>query len=170
MQANTGQARDVPKRMGLGAQIIWLLVLAVPIASIAWTVTHEEVFREPREWCASRSRESHSLAKRKLFYLFTCEFCFSHWVALFFLLITRFHLLFADWRGYLIAFFALVWVANIYMNLYGSIRLDIHRERVEIKKTEREAEQAGSAQPLAVSIQPTQPVRQKNTEPEKPAA
>jgi hypothetical protein len=156
--------------MGLGAQIVWLLVLAVPIASISWTVTHEDVFREPREWCASRSRESRSLAKRKVFYLFTCEFCLSHWVTLFFLLITRFHLLFPDWRGYLIAFFALVWVANIYMNLYGSIRLDIHRERVEIKKTEREVEQAGSTQPLAVSIQPGQPVHQKENDSERPAA
>ena len=27
-----------------------------PIASLAWTVTHEEVFREPREWCAARSK------------------------------------------------------------------------------------------------------------------
>ena len=29
--------------MSLGTQIVWLLVLAVPVACIAWTVTHEEV-------------------------------------------------------------------------------------------------------------------------------
>jgi hypothetical protein len=126
--------------MGVGEQIVWLLVLAVPVASIAWTVTHEEVFREPREWCARRSRDSRSPLQRKFFYVFTCEYCFSHWVALFLLLITGFQLLLSDWRGYLIAFFALVWVANVYMNLYGAIRLDIRKERVEIRKTEQEVE------------------------------
>jgi hypothetical protein len=29
-----------------------LFILALPGASIHWTVTHEEVFREPRDWCA----------------------------------------------------------------------------------------------------------------------
>jgi hypothetical protein len=157
--------------MSLGAQIVWLLVLAVPIASIAWTVTHEEVFREPREWCARRSRDSHSLAERKLFYVFTCEFCFSHWVALFFLLVADFHLLFADWRGYLIAFFALVWVANTYMNLYGAIRLDIHLDRVEIKKTEQELEQANRTQEAAYSSDPRETAQQSaDHESEKLAA
>jgi hypothetical protein len=98
------------------------------------------VFREPREWCARRSRDSRSPLQRKFFYVFTCEYCFSHWVALFLLLITGFQLLLSDWRGYLIAFFALVWVANVYMNLYGAIRLDIRKERVEIRKTEQEVE------------------------------
>src|SRR6478609_7908745 len=30
------------------AQVAWLLILAIPISCVAWTVTHEEVFREPR--------------------------------------------------------------------------------------------------------------------------
>jgi hypothetical protein len=30
--------------------------------------------------------------------LFTCEYCFSHYVTVFFLLITRYNLLYADWR------------------------------------------------------------------------
>ncbi|MGE0405479.1 MAG: hypothetical protein AB7O65_04195 [Candidatus Korobacteraceae bacterium] len=140
--ANASAAKGVQSGMGLGTQVVWLLLLSIPVASIAWTVTHEEVFREPREWCARRSRTARSLAGRKLFYLFTCEYCFSHWVALFFVALTGFQLLFTDWRGYLLALFALVWVANIYMNLYGAIRLDIRRERIEIKKTEAEAEQA----------------------------
>jgi len=45
------------------------MVLAIPIASIAWTVTHEEVFREPREWCVSRSKSCRRLVQRKFFYL-----------------------------------------------------------------------------------------------------
>src|SRR3954454_1702248 len=59
-------------------QIVWLLVLAVPIACVAWTVTHEEIFKEPRDFCAERSQHARSLAVRKFFYLFTCEYCFSH--------------------------------------------------------------------------------------------
>ena len=124
--------------MPLGLQIAWLFILAVPIACVAWTVTHEEVFREPREYCAKKSETCQRLLQRKFFYLFTCEYCFSHYVAAFFLFITRYKLLFDDWRGYLIAGFALVWVANQYMSLYGRLRLDIKRERVEIKQVENE--------------------------------
>ena len=125
--------------MSLHDQIISLFVLALPIASIAWTVTHEEVFREAREWCAARSRDCRRLALRKFFYLFTCEFCFSHWVSAFFLVVTRFTLLYTGWRGYLVAEFALVWVANIYMSLFGRLRLDIREERAEVAVKEAEA-------------------------------
>jgi hypothetical protein len=122
--------------MTLGLQIIWLFVLAIPIACIAWTVTHEEVFREPRDYCAERSNNCQKWYQRKFFYLFTCEYCFSHYVTIFFLAVTGYKLLLEDWRGYLIAGFALVWVANQYMSLYGRLRLDIKRERVEIKEVE----------------------------------
>jgi len=47
-----------------------------------------------------------------------------------------FRLLVPGWRGALVAWFTLVWVANIYMSLYGRLRLDIKRERVEIKAEE----------------------------------
>ena len=119
--------------MQLGEQVIWLFLLSIPVACVAWTVTHEEVFREPREYCVERSKTCRGLLARKFFYLFTCEYCFSHYVALFFLVVTRYTLLFDDWRGYLIAWFALVWVANIYMSIYGRLRLDIKAERVDIK-------------------------------------
>jgi hypothetical protein len=124
--------------MPLGLQIAWLFILAVPIACIAWTVTHEEVLREPREYCAKKSESCQRLLQRKFFYLFTCEYCFSHYVTFFFLIITRYKLLYTDWRGYLIAGFALVWIANQYMSLYGRLRLDIKRERVEIKQVEND--------------------------------
>ena len=113
--------------MSIGEQLAWLFILALPVASIAWTITHEDVFREARDWCKNRSEACNSLFKRKFFYLFTCEYCFSHYVAALFLVLTRFKLLLGDWRGYLIGGFALVWVANVYMNLYSHIRLDIKR-------------------------------------------
>jgi hypothetical protein len=128
-------------RVSLTVQLIWLFVLAIPIASIAWTVTHEEVFREPREYCARQSEDNRFYVCRKLFFLFTCEFCFSHYVTILFLFITRYKLLFNDWRGYLIALFALVWISNQYMSIYASLRLDIRKDRIEIKHVEKKVEQ-----------------------------
>jgi hypothetical protein len=126
--------------MLLGHQIVTLFLLALPIACIAWTVTHEEVFREPREWCAEKSKTCNKLLRRKFFYLFTCEYCFSHYVAAVFLIITRFTLLYSGWRGYLISEFALVWVANVYMGAFNRLRLDIKHERVAIEGEQEELE------------------------------
>jgi hypothetical protein len=123
--------------MTLSQQLAFLLILGLPVACVAWTVTHEEIFREPRDWCKKKSEDCDKLVQRKFFYLFTCEYCFSHYVTIFFLILTRFKLLYEDWRGYLIAFFALVWIANVYMNLYSRIRLDLKRERVEIQAQEQ---------------------------------
>ena len=113
-------------------QILELFLLAIPIACVAWTVTHEEVFREPREYCVRRSQNCRRWYERKFFYLFICEYCFSHYIAAAFLIITRFKLLYPDWRGYLIAWFAVVAVANLYMSLYGRLRVDIKAENVQI--------------------------------------
>jgi len=133
--------------MELSIQIIWLFILAIPVACIAWTVTHEEVFREPREYCVERSQSCRSLFQRKFFYLFTCEYCFSHYITAFFLIITRFHLLFYDWRGYLIAGFAIVWVANIYMSLYALVRIDLKKERIIAKIEEQKIEDNADTPP-----------------------
>lgn len=127
--------------MDLREQIITLLLLAIPIACIAWTVTHEEVFKEPREYCEKRSQNGSSILERKFFYLFTCEYCFSHYITIFFLIITKYHLLFIDWRGYLISFFALVWIANIYMSLFGFVRVGMKKEKIESEIKEEELEE-----------------------------
>src|SRR4249919_3114629 len=116
----------------LGEQVAVLFVLAIPIASVAWTVTHEEIFREPRDWCVSRSKTCRSIVQRKFFYLFTCEYCFSHYVTIGFLIMTRFRLWLDDWRGYVLAGFALVFIANVYMSLFGDLRLEIRQDRQEI--------------------------------------
>lgn len=122
--------------MTLGQQVLELFLLALPIACIAWTVTHEDLFREPRDWCAVRSRTCPSPYARKFFYLFTCEYCFSHYVTVFFLFITRYTLLFDDWRGYLIAGFSLVWIANVYMGFFARLRLEIKEDRIAIASAE----------------------------------
>src|SRR5580692_7398998 len=114
--------------MALHIQIVWLFILAIPIACIAWTVTHEEIFSEPREYCKRQSSMARTTLRRKFFYLFTCEYCFSFYVTALMLLITKYRLLFFDWRGYLVAGFSLIWIANIYMSLFLLIRTDIKKE------------------------------------------
>jgi hypothetical protein len=113
-------------------QFAELLLLALPIACAAWTVTHEEVFREPREFCKRMSQSCKALPQRKFFYLFTCEYCFSHYVAALALLLFRYQLLFTGWRGYIVAWFSLVWIANVYMSIFNLLRLDIKHENVAI--------------------------------------
>ncbi len=126
--------------MPIGLQIAWLFILAIPIACIAWTVTHEEVFREPRDYCLRKSKESKSLLTRKFFYLFTCEYCFSHYLTIFFLCVTGYQLLLPGWRGYMIAGFSLVWIANIYISLFGLIRIDLKKEKTIVSKLEEGTE------------------------------
>ena len=120
--------------MTLSLQITHLFVLAIPIACIAWTVTHEEIFKEPREYCAKRCKKGKTLLERKFFYLFTCEYCFSHYVTVFMLFLTEYKLLMDDWRGYFIAGFSLVWIANVYMSLFGFIRLGMKKEKYVIEE------------------------------------
>jgi len=122
--------------MDLLVDVVRLLLLALPVAWVAWTFTKEEVFREVREFCADRSRGSRHLAARKFFYLFTCEYCFSHWCALGLQFVYQFKLVFDDWRGYVVAYAGLVCAANAYMSLYQRLRVDIRKERATADKTE----------------------------------
>jgi len=119
-------------------QLFAAFALAIPVACVAWTVTHEEIFREPREYCVKRSQNSATLLKRKFFYLFTCEYCFSHYVTAFFLIVTGFKLYFEDWRGYLLSFFTVVYIANLYMSLFGFLRQNLKAEKIEAKLKDTE--------------------------------
>jgi len=116
----------------LGTQVVWLLLLSLTVSCIAWTVTHEDLFREPREYCIRRSEGAGRWYIRKFFYLFSCEYCFSHYVALAVLIMTGYRLLLPDWRGFILAGFALVWVANLSMSVFARLRLEIKSERVDI--------------------------------------
>jgi hypothetical protein len=126
--------------MSLGVQVVWLFILAIPIACVAWTVTHEEIFREPREYCEEKSESASTILRRKFFYVWVCEYCFSHYVTLAFLFITRFHLLLDDWRGYLLAFFALPFISNFYMGLYAQTKLEAKKDRFQSKIAQHQAE------------------------------
>ena len=54
------------------------------------------------------------------------------------LIITRYQLLYPDWRGYLIAGFSLIWIANIYMSLFFLVRTDLKNDGLDSKLKESE--------------------------------
>ncbi|HEX8264287.1 MAG TPA: hypothetical protein VF596_02600 [Pyrinomonadaceae bacterium] len=123
--------------MTIAEQIFWIFILGLVAGSIAWTVTQEEIFREPRDYCAEKSKTCPNLFQRKFFYVFTCEYCFSHWVTIGLLIFTGFKLLIDDWRGYVLAFFAIAWTANQFMSLYRRLRVEIKHKNTlaeEIKE------------------------------------
>ncbi len=130
--------------MSLGVQLVWLFTLAIPVACVAWTVTHEELFREPREYALERSTGDPRILVRKFFYLLTCEYCFSHYVALAAVLTTGFRLLIDDWRGTIIAWLAVVWVANQYMGVHGRLRVGIKSQHTEIRVLEEKLGEAAT--------------------------
>ncbi len=126
--------------MDISTQIFWLLILSMVVASIAWTVTQEEIFKEWREFCDDRRNNCQSLSQRKFFYVFTCEYCFSHWTTILILLLTGFQLLIDDWRGYILAFFAIPWLANQMMSIYRRLRVGIKHENLKAKIVEEKLE------------------------------
>ena len=125
--------------------LLVLLVLALPVAAIAWTVTHEELFREFHDYCVRGSERASRLVTRKFFYLLTCEYCFSHYIAAGMLLMTHFTLLYDDWRGYFISWLSLVWVANHLISAFGRLRLGIRSERLEIGLKEAVTKTVGAS-------------------------
>ena len=114
--------------MLIAEQIFWLIILSLVVASIAWTVTQEEIFREPREFCQKKSQTCNTLFQQKFFYVFTCEYCFSHWVTILILFLTGFQTLIPDWRGYILSFFILPWLSNQWMSIYRRLRVGIKHE------------------------------------------
>ncbi|MBC7899024.1 MAG: hypothetical protein H7070_03140 [Saprospiraceae bacterium] len=114
--------------MPILTQIFWLAILSMVVASISWTVTQEEIFSEWREGFEKKSKTAQNILVRKFFYVFTCEYCFSHWVTILVLILTGFKVLIDDWRGVLLAFFILPWLANQWMSLYRRLRVGIKHE------------------------------------------
>lgn len=127
--------------MFISEQIFWLAILSMIVASIAWTITQEEIFREWRELCTDRSQKCETTMKQKFYYVFTCEYCFSHWVTFLILILTGFQLLIDDWRGYILAFFAIPWLANQWMSIYRRLRVGIKHENLLAKEVEEKLEE-----------------------------
>ena len=124
--------------MPILTELYWLFILSLAVASIAWTVTQEKIFEEWREAAKKKSEEASNVLVRKFFYVWTCEYCFSHWVTIVVLVISEFRLLIDDWRGYFLSFFVLPWIANQWMSLYRRLRVDIKKENALAEQTIKE--------------------------------
>jgi hypothetical protein len=122
--------------MPILVQIYWLAILSIAVACISWTVTQEEIFGEWHRYCVHKNKTCRGILQRKFFYVFTCEYCFSHWVAAAVLLLTGFRLLIDDWRGYVLAFFVIPWLANQWMSLYRRLRVGIKYENALAEEVE----------------------------------
>jgi hypothetical protein len=114
--------------MDYGNELVFALILSGPVACITWTITQEEVFQELRS-CLARfhSRRPQSWWRQKVAYMPTCPYCFSHYVAGLLVLVLDFHMLVADWRGYVVSLFSLVLIANVYITLYHLLRVTLRR-------------------------------------------
>lgn len=99
-------------------------------------MTYAEVFREPREYGSRRSQICRTVAGR-FFFLFTSEYCFSHYITLFLRAVTDFRLLFGGWRGLVVAFCSLAAVADVDMSVYNRLRVEIRNEKDEIEGYEK---------------------------------
>src|SRR5437868_5249614 len=84
--------------MSLGTQVVWLFVMALAVASVAGTVTHEEVFRERREYGAKQGRKPPILPRRRSSYCLPCNSVFGPSVAAFFLRFPGTKFFFKTWR------------------------------------------------------------------------
>jgi hypothetical protein len=128
--------------MPILTQLYWLLILSLVVASISWTVTQETIFEEWREAAKNRSEKASNILVRKFFYVWTCEYCFSHWVTIVVLLVSQFRLLIDDWRGYVLSFFVLPWIANQWMSLYRRLRVDIKHENALAEQVVKENDES----------------------------
>lgn len=146
----------------LTVQVLVLLVLSGVVACVSWTVTHEEVFREPREYCVTKSKTSKNALVRKFFYLFTCEYCFSHYVSAGIILGTGYRLLMPDWRGAIVGWFILIWIANFQMSAFARIRLEVKLDRIEI---DLKTDENGEVKPVDGSPTGGQPATPAKAEP-----
>jgi hypothetical protein len=128
--------------------LFWFL--AVPVAILVRAFTTEEIAREPREYCSQREacfrdrREADAsfvdriwcFVLQKLFYMPTCDYCLSFWVSLGVVWLADYRLFFGDWRGVALACFVVMGVANVYLGLFGLLRVDTRKERAVAKDLE----------------------------------
>ena len=59
-------SREAKTMPSASEDLFYMFILAIPVANVSWTVTHEEIFREAREWCRAKSETCPHLAQRKL--------------------------------------------------------------------------------------------------------
>jgi hypothetical protein len=116
------------------------LYLAAVVAVLDRTICQEEITKELRSYLQYWKDKARSLLVRKLCYGLTCEFCCSFWLSLLIVSVWQYQLLSDDFRGYILAVFVVMAVANVYMGFYNHIRVDLRKERAVADITERAAD------------------------------
>ena len=135
----------------LGGRLLTLVILAVPVACVTWTVIHEEVFREVREYFGRKSPHGQASAGAQVLLLVHLRILrpdryknarSSRWCS------RNSRSAWRGWRGCILAGFGLVWLANVYMALFGAAaHSDIKHEVREIAQVERRLEKPPPARP-----------------------
>jgi hypothetical protein len=57
------------------------------------------------------------------------------------LIFTGFQLLIDDWRGYVLAFFTIPWIANQFMSVYRRLRIGIKHEAALTEAVKKDLEE-----------------------------
>jgi hypothetical protein len=84
------------------AEVIWLSLVT---ASISFTVTETKLFKAPREWVQKKWRWGE---------VFSCGYCFGHWVAFALVAIYRPRLFDVWWPlDYLLTALVIAWLSGI---------------------------------------------------------
>jgi len=121
------------------------LILAIPTACVAWTISETEVFRDAREalarWAQARNvgdcRGWRKWIRCKLSYLPTCYYCTAHWVGLLFFACHPFALLSDGLRGAIIGYFTQIGLAVVYLSAFHVLRVQIRKSQAEANLTEK---------------------------------
>jgi len=155
--------------MEYGTQLVFALILSIPVACITWTVTQEEVFQEMRRYLIRyQDRYHESWWRRKLAYFPTCPYCLSHYVSGLLIALLQFKMLAEDWRGYLVSLFTLVLIANVYITVYHLLRVALRWAKSLADRAEKPAftlpQQAVSSPPALapMDLTPTVPLRHRS--------
>ena len=84
--------------------------------------------------------------------MWTCEYCFSHYVAAAVVIVIDYWLLVADWRGRIAAWVGVVAIANVYMSLYARLRVETEKERTDRRLAETKSKLISDTDNHAIPI------------------
>jgi len=103
-------------------ELMMLAMLAIPAAFAAWTITQEEIFQDFREWLETACKDRCYVAK-KLAFLPTCYFCTGTWTGFFFLMLCPMKFVSQGIQGYLLAWFTLAAIEQVYLTSFHILRV-----------------------------------------------
>jgi hypothetical protein len=111
-------------------ELVAVCLVAIPVACVSWTIAKEELFREFREWCKANGLACEKIKNRigrfimvKLNYLPRCYYCTSFYVCEVFILLTGVKFVSPGWQGAVCAWFAVVFIAQVYLTLFNLLRV-----------------------------------------------